>query len=198
MNSNKYPNKETPINHPIEEILQKRWSPNGFSSEKIDQETINSLFEAARWAPSAFNEQPWRYIYATQDSPEQFEKISKLLMDGNSWAKNAFILVLICAHKKLAYNNKDNSHYKYDTGAATQNINIQAASLGLVTHEMAGFFTDKAIETYKLPEEIEPIAMMAIGKYDPSNLSDDLKQRESKPRTRNPIEEFVFKGEFKI
>ena len=119
-------------------------------------------------------------------------------MDGNAWAKNAFILVLICAHKKFAKNDKDNFHNKYDTGAASQNINIQAASLGLVTHEMAGFFADKAIETYKLPEEIEPIAMMAIGHYDQSKLSDDLKQRESNPRTRKPIEEFVFKGEFKI
>ncbi len=190
-----YPEKHTPNNHEINELIKKRWSPMAFSNQKIDEAKIMSLFEAARWAPSSFNGQPWHFIYATQDQPNEFEKITSLLAEGNSWAKNAYIVALICASKNFEYKNKPNRHYAYDTGAAAQNLNLQAASMGLVTHEMAGFDVDGAPEVLNIPENVEPMAMIAIGHPGKvEELSDDLKERQKSERERKDISEFIHKG----
>lgn len=195
---NPYPQKETPSDHQIHSVIQKRWSPLAFSSDPIEEEKINSLFEAARWAPSCFNEQPWRILYATQDNSEEFDKLASLLMEGNDWAKNAYMLILACAKKTFDRKEKPNPHHKYDTGAAIENLFLQASSMDLIAHEMAGFDAEKASEIYNIPENISVIAMMAVGyPGNKEDLSEDLLERENSPRQRKELKEFVFKGEWK-
>jgi nitroreductase len=117
-----YPKKSTPANHEINELIKKRWSPVAFSPEPIETEIINSLFEAMRWAPSCFNEQPWRVIYATKDKPAEFERLSGLLNEGNYWAKEAYLLLVVCTMPNFVYNQKPNRYKEYDAGAGIENL----------------------------------------------------------------------------
>ncbi len=190
-----YPAKKTPLNFAIHPLIEKRWSPVAFSNEPIEDEKINSLFEALRWAPSSFNEQPWRIIYAVQKDKEEFDRLSSLLTEGNSWAKNAYILILVCSIPKFSYNAKPNRHYAYDSGAAMENLFLQAVSMDLMAHEMEGFDREKAHQILGVPNDIEPITMMAVGYHgDTETLSEKLKERESSPRSRKPFSEIIFKG----
>jgi nitroreductase len=195
---NEYPNNPAHTDYEIDPLLKKRWSPYAISDEKIEQTKINSLFEAARWAPSSFNEQPWRIIYATKENPDQYKKLADLLAEGNAWASNAYMLMLICAKPNFAYNDKANRNHQYDTGAAIQNLFLQATSMGLVAHEMAGFDADRAHEALSIPKDVSVLAMMALGyRGNKEALSSELKSREDKPRERKKVEEFVFEGEWK-
>ncbi len=194
---NRYPEKETPVDHEIHDLLKKRWSSFAFSSEPIEKEKINSLFEAARWAPSSFNDQPWKIIYATRDNPEDFDKMTSLLMKGNEWAADAYMMVLVCAVQEFAYNGKPNRHAEFDAGAAAENIFLQATSMGLVVHEMAGYDREKSQEILGVPKEVSSVAMLVIGyPGDSSTLSEDLMKRENAPRERKKISEFVFEGKW--
>lgn len=194
-----YPQKPAPAEHPVHDLITKRWSPLAFSSKLIEPEKIQSLFEAMRWAPSSFNGQPWRVIYATQDDKEAFEKLSSLLTEGNAWAKNAYLLLLICAVKDFEHNGKPNKHHMYDTGAAIENLFLQAVSMDLVGHEMAGYDEEKSYEILNIPKDkTQSLAMMAVGyPGEQTLLSEDQIKREQGERVRKPISEFAFKGEWK-
>lgn len=194
-----YPNNPAKTSAPIHELISNRWSPLAFSSEEIEEEKITSLFEAMRWAPSSFNGQPWRIIYATQSNPEEFENMASLLLEGNSWSKNAYMLLHICALKNFEYNGKPNRHHQYDTGAAIENLFLQANSMGLVAHEMAGYDQEKAYEVLGIPaESAVSMAMMAVGYPGKvQDLSEDLQERQNASRERKPVDELVFLGKWK-
>lgn len=191
-----YPTKKTPLAAPVLHEIRDRWSPMAFSPTPLSSEEIASLFEAARWAPSAFGEQPWRYIYAGK-SDDGRDDLEGLLVEGNSWAKNAGLLVLGFAKTVFDRNEKPNRHALYDTGCATGFLTLQATNMGLISHQMAGYNAGQANEVLGVPKEYEPAAMIAIGQAgDVSQLSDDLKKRQDAPRNRLPAEHIAMPGHF--
>ena len=188
--------KPAPSEAPIHELIRNRWSPRAFADEAIPEEVLRSLFEAARWAPSSFNEQPWAYIVATKKDKVNFEKVLGTLVEFNAaWAKNASALAIAVTRLAFAQNQAPNRNAQYDTGAATALLSVEATARGLVVHQMAGFDPDKARKTFAIPEGWEPLAAIAIGyPGNPDSLPSKLKDRELAPRTRKPIRDFVMTG----
>ena len=184
--------------YPIHELLRERWSPRAFADRIVEPEKLRSLLEAARWAPSSFNEQPWSFIVATKEHPGEYERLLSCLVEGNvRWAQHAPVLMLSVAKLAFERNQKPNRHAFHDVGLAVENMVIQATALGLAVHQMAGFHADRAREVYGIPEGHEPVAAMAIGYLDdPGRLPDDLREREVAPRIRKPLESFVFSGQW--
>ena len=174
---------------PIDELLQllqKRFSPRAFEDRSVSRETIRTLLEAARWAPSSFNEQPWRFLVATRDDPAGFEKLLGCLVPGNQeWARKAPVLMLSVAKLTFSRNDKPNRHAHHDVGLAVSQLIVQATALGLRAHQMAGYDVDKARETYVIPEGFEPVAVIAIG-YSGEEMPSS--------RTRRPQGETAFGG----
>ena len=191
-------NNPAPVEFPVNELIQNRWSPRAFSDKPVPQEVLRSLFEAARWAPSSNNEQPWAYIVATKDDAENFEKSLGALVEFNAnWAKKAPVLVIAVAELAFAKNNAPNRNAQYDVGAASLQLCLEATARGLVVHQMAGFDPETAKEAYNIPQGWEPIAAMAIGyPGDASSLPEPLQTREKAPRTRKRIREFVMSGQW--
>ena len=187
-----------PVEFPVHELIQNRWSPRAFSDKAVPQEVLRSLFEAARWAPSSSNEQPWAYIVATKDDAENFEKSLGALVEFNAnWAKKAPVMVIAVAQLAFAKNNAPNRNAQYDVGAASLQLSIEATARGLVVHQMAGFDPETAREAYDIPQGWEPIAAMAIGyPGDASSLPEPLQSREKAPRSRKRIHEFVMSGQW--
>ena len=178
---------------PIHELLKKRWSPRAFDERPVEADKLLSLFEAARWAPSSNNGQPWRFLVAGKENKVDYDRLFNCLVEGNQkWAHRAPVLLLSVA--KLQFEDgSPNRHALHDTGMAAENLAIQATALGLVTHQMAGFLIDRARMDCQIPESYEPVAMMAIGyPGDPALLSDRLRARETQPRVRKPVTEFVY------
>src|SRR6184192_1582833 len=165
--------------YPIHDLLQKRWSPRAFSAQPVESDKLRSLFEAARWAPSSFNEQPWAYIVATKDEKDNFEKILSVLVEFNAqWANGAPVLGLAVAKLAFANNNAPNRNAQYDTGAATALLSVEATARGLAVHQMAGFDPEKARQVFGIPAGWAPIAAVAIGyPGDPASLPPPLKDR---------------------
>ena len=191
------PEKPAPTDLPLIEPIKQRWSPVIFSAEPIDLKTIATLFEACRWAPSSYNEQPWRYIYATKDDGERRAKLESLLVDGNAWAKDAYLLLISFASKAFAKNAKPNPHAMHDLGTASGFLTLQAVSMGLLTHQMSGFYADKANETLGVPADFVPGSMMAVGyPGDLANAKPDMKERDAGPRQRNEQQAWVFHGKW--
>ena len=188
--------KTAKTKYPVHELLRRRWSPLAFSEQRVDPETIGSLLEAARWAPSSFNEQPWSFIIATKDDPTEYERLLSCLIEFNQqWARKAPVLMLTVASLKFARNQKDNRHAFHDVGLAAANLVVQATSLGLVVHQMAGILPDKAREVFGIPEGHEAVTGIALGyPGDAAKLDEKLRQREQAPRSRKPLAEFVFTG----
>ena len=184
--------------YPIHELLRERWSPRAFADRMVEPEELRSLLEAARWAPSSFNEQPWSFIVATKEHPGEYERLLSCLVEGNvRWAQHAPVLMLSVAKLAFERNQKPNRHAFHDVGLAVENLVIQGMALGLFVHQMAGFHADRAREVYGIPEGHEPVAAMAIGYLDdPGRLPDDLREREVAPRIRKPLESFVFSGQW--
>lgn len=182
--------------YPIDEIFINRWSPRAMSGEGVSKEELMSLFEAARWAPSSFNGQPWRFLYAFRDT-EHWERFFNLLVEGNKkWAKNAGVLVVILSRKKFEYNNKPSKTHTFDTGSAWENLALQASKKGLVAHGMEGFDYDKAREVLEIPDDYNIEAMIAIGrKGNIEDLPESLKEVE-KPSNRKKVSEIAFEGNF--
>jgi len=194
-----YPRNDATNKYQINEVIKKRWSPVAFSSEPIEPDKINSLFEAMRWAPSSRNEQPWRIIYATKGEPKDYERLASLLNEDNGYAKDAYFLGVICALKHHIYKNKPNRTYLYDTGAAAENLFLQAVSMGLAAHEMGGFDQEGVYEKLGIPEdEVYAVAMIAVGyPGDESKLSEELKKKQNKIRERKPIAEIAMRGKWR-
>ncbi len=182
--------------HPIHDLIRRRWSPRAFADKTVPPDLLRSLFEAARWAASSMNDQPWAYLVATKDDAENFAKMVSVLMDGNSiWAKNAPVLLLSVARLNFKHNGSANRVAVHDLGAANASLTLQATALGLGVHQMGGFHRDKAREVFQIPEGWEPVAAMAIGyPGDPASLPENLQKREIAPRSRQPLSEFVMSG----
>lgn len=188
--------KRAPTDFPVHDFVSERWSPRAFSDKAVPPEVLVSLFEAARWAPSSSNEQPWTYIVATRDDTENFAKLVDVLVPGNSvWAKNAPVLALAVAQLAFAKHGTSNRNAQYDVGAASAWLTVEATSRGLVVHQMAGFDAEKARLAFAIPPGWEPIAAIAIGyPGDPETLPEHLRGREIAPRTRKPLADFVMTG----
>jgi nitroreductase len=187
--------KPASADHPIFDVLARRWSTRAFSDRSVDRETLASLFEAARWASSSGNGQPWNYLVATKDNPAEHERLANVLNPGNAWAHKAPVLALSVATLHRA--DKPNRTAHHDLGLANENLVIQAVSMGLSVHMMAGFRVDMAREVFEIPANHDPVAMMAIGyPGDPASLPEDLRAKDLAPRQRRPIREFVFGGKF--
>lgn len=188
------------VQSPIHELLASRWSPRAFDERPVDGDLLRVLFEAARWAPSSNNEQPWRFVVATKEHEENWARLFECLMEGNRrWAFRAPVLVLSVASLHFEANGRLNRHAFHDTGLATQNLVLQAASHGLMARQMAGFDVEKTRADLRIPSGCEPVAMIAIGyPGDPTVLPEPLRERERGPRHRRPIDEWTFSGEWGI
>ena len=177
----------------LSDSIRERYSTVIFSSKKVDEKKLILLFEAARWAPSSFNEQPWRFIVGIKDQDDNYQKILDSLVEANQyWAKYAPVLVISLAKKNSTVKNKPNRFAQYDTGMAVGNLLGQATSMGLLVHQMGGYSVEKVRNYFDIDDEFEPMAAMAIGyKGDINLFPDDLKEREAKERYRKPLDEII-------
>lgn len=183
--------------HKVNELFLKRWSPRAMSGEEITNEELKSLFEAARWAPSSFNGQPWRFIYAKKNT-QYWDDLFNLLVPANqAWCKNAAVLVVIISRKTFEYNNKLSKTHSFDTGAAWENLALQGFLNNLVIHGMEGFDYDKAQNDLNIPKDYKVEAMFAIGKHSKLEiLPKELQEKDKILSNRKKIEEFIFEGKF--
>ena len=190
--------KPAPTDHPTHDLITHRWSPRAFATKPVPADVLRSLFEAARWAPSSNNEQPWAYLVATQDDAENFANMVSVLVEFNAnWAKKAPVLALAVSELSFAKNGTPNRNAQYDTGAASALLTVEATSRGLFVHQMAGFDPAKARQVFSIPEGWEPIAALALGyPGDPATLPQPYQDREAAPRTRKPLREFVMTGQW--
>ena len=187
--------KTTPADHPILDHIKNRWSPRVFKSDLITETHIHQLLEAARWAASSYNQQPWRFIYAHRETAAH-RKISDTLMPGNQpWAPSAPLLMLT-AVKKDFDNGRANFHAIHDLGLAVGNLSIQAQALGIGLHQMAGLDRGKAAVAFDIPEEFEVITALAAGYYggDIGQLPENLQAAEQRERSRLPLQVISAEG----
>ncbi len=184
-------------NYEISPLLLNRWSPRSMSGEPLADEELFALFEAARWAPSSFNGQPWRFVIGRRQKPEEFEKFVALLASGNKmWAKNAAVLVVVASNQRFEFDGRPSITHAFDTGAAWENLAIEAARRGLVAHGMEGFDYQRAKTELKVPADFDVLAMIAIGRRaSVEQLSEKLRAMEQ-PNTRRPLREILFEGAF--
>lgn len=188
-------NKIAKTDYPIGALIAKRWSARAFSDSPVEKQKISSLLEAARWAPSSSNEQPWRFIVFTIEDKERLEKARSVLSEGNAYARKAPVLMCGVAKKTYTHNDKDNRHYMHDVGAATAYMFLEAYNQGLVMHIMGGFDIEKARHLFGIPKGFEPTTMIAIGYYGaPEMLPEKVREKELAPRSRKAIEEWTFIG----
>jgi nitroreductase len=188
--------KKAVTDYPILPILAERWSPYGFENRPVSETDLCSLFEAARWAASSYNEQPWNYLVATRENSAEFGRLLSCLVEANqAWAKEAPVLILGIVSLRFARNNQDNRAAVHDLGLVAGNLLAEATTRGLSVHHMIGILPDKARELYQIPEFFEAWTAMAIGyKADPTKLADALRERDMALRQRKPLNKFVFTG----
>ena len=182
--------------HDIEPLLTRRWSPRSMSGEAISDQELLTLFEAARWAPSSYNAQPWRFLYARRGT-EHWDRFFKLMVAVNQgWTRHAAVLMVVVSRKTFERNGKPSPTHSFDAGAAWQNLALQGSRMGLVVHGMQGFDYEQAPTVLRVPEEFQVEAMIAVGR--PGRLEDlpeELRQREQ-PSDRKPITEIALEGGF--
>ncbi|WOO42066.1 nitroreductase family protein [Rubellicoccus peritrichatus] len=190
------PIKRAEPSHSILPQLTERYSPYVYEPKAVEQEKLLRILEAARWAASSFNEQPWRYILAERTDETAFANALECLVDANQdWAKNAGALLLCCTGKNFSYNKKPNRVNEHDLGLAGANLTIQAVHEGLQVHMMGGIVPSKIRQVYKVPEEFEPLTAIAIGyaaKPDSGHVDQSIADRDTTKRERLPLGEFVF------
>jgi nitroreductase len=182
--------------HPIDSFFADRWSPRSFVPDAIPKEDLLTIFEAARWAPSSYNNQPWRFLYARRDSATWPLFFNLLVEQNQSWAKDAPVLILVISNTKFEHNGKDAPTHSFDAGAAWQNLALQAWTKGYATHGMQGFDYDRARKDLEIPKEFKVEAMIVLGKEGPKELlAPELRERET-PNQRRPIDETFAEGKF--
>lgn len=179
--------------HPIHALLSQRYSPYAFASKPVADEDLRSLFEAARWSASSYNEQPWRFLVARSDDPG-YERLFSCLLEGNQgWAKHAPVIAIGLMSLSFSRNGKPNKAAAHDLGLATAALTLEATARGLAVHPMIGIDPERVRKLYELPADIEALTGLAIGYAgDAADLPDGLRQREEAPRVRKPLSEFVF------
>ncbi len=193
--------KRAPTTYVIHELMSQRWSPRAFSLQPVEEEKLQRIFEAARWAASSSNVQPWRFLIA-RHGEESFRKLHDCLMDGNKpWTENVPVLLLSVTDTMFPAKGdkpaRENPTAKHDLGLAFANLSLQATELGLHLHPMAGFDKEKVKAVFNIPSPYEPVTVTAIGYLaDSSTLSESLREREEAPRARKPLKEIVFEGDW--
>jgi nitroreductase len=190
--------KRAATDHAVQDLIAQRWSPYAFADRPVSKEDLLSLFEAARWAPSSYNEQPWSYLVATRDEPEEFGRLLSCLVEGNqAWAKAAPMLALGCTSLHFVRNGKPNAAAVHDLGLASAGLVLEATARGLAVHQMIGILPDRARELYQVPEGVQPLTGLAIGYAgDPAALPENLRDRDAARRPRKPLAAFVFGGKW--
>jgi nitroreductase len=183
-------------NYPVTNLILQRWSARAMSGEKIAENQLMSLFEAARWAPSSYNNQPWRFIYVTKDDTNWQKMFDILVPFNQSWAKNSSALILVLSYNKYDHNNEPASSHSFDTGAAVENLALQGVSLGLVVHTMEGFDHKKARTEFNIPEDYSIEAMIAIGKPASKEVLPQELQEKEIPSNRKTVDELISRGVF--
>jgi nitroreductase len=186
--------KKASPDHPVNALIAERWSPYSFAEKAVSGDDVRSIFEAARWAASSYNEQPWSYIVATRANDEAFERLLSCLVEGNRpWAQAAPVLAIGCTSLKFAANGQPNAAAHHDLGLASATLTIEATARGLSVHQMIGILPDRARELYNIPEGVEPLTALAIGyRGEPDALPESYRPRDLAPRRRKPVGEFVF------
>lgn len=187
-------NKEVNTNLKIMEDIKKRWSPRAFDNKKnIEIDKLNRIFEAARWAPSCFNEQPWRFIVGRKEKGYEYQKILNCLTESNQvWAKTAPVLIIACTKKRFDLDNSANNWAAYDTGQSVAFMILQAMHEGVFAHQMAGFSKDKAIADFNIPEEFTPTTAIALGYLGDINLLPEvLQEKEKEEQLRHPLSKLI-------
>lgn len=182
------------VDHEILDLFRTRWSPRAFADRPVEPEKIQRMLEAARWTMSSYNEQPWRYLVATKETPEAHQKLLQCLTKGNrEWARLAPVLMLAFYKTTFSGNDERNRVAKHDLGAASAALTFQATAMGLCVHQMAGIQRDVIRDAYDVPEEFEPATGIAVGYLgDPEQLPEGRREAERRPRSRMPLSEFVF------
>lgn len=180
------------------ELLTRRWSPRAFAPRAVEADKLHTLFEAARWAPSCYNEQPWSFLVTRRGSDASYQQLLSCLVPANqAWAATAPVLVLNCARKTFSHNGQPNRWALYDLGLAVGNLLCEATHLGLVVHQMAGFDAAMAHSQLGLPAEYDAVAAMAVGYLgDPALLPVGVEEKAADKRERKAMAEFVFAGEW--
>ncbi|WP_037576194.1 nitroreductase family protein [Sporocytophaga myxococcoides] len=180
----------------VHELIENRWSPRAYLSKEVENEKLQRIFEASRRAPSAMNEQPWRYVVGLKKDVNVWKSIADSLNESNQiWAQHAPVLILTLVKKHYTRNGSENTSRHYDLGQSVAYLSIQATNEGLFLHQMGGFSREKAIENLQIPEEFEPVTVIALGyKGDLNSLPPNLQEREKQMVNRFPINELVFSG----
>lgn len=183
--------------HAVHGLITERWSPYSFSDRAVALAELRSLFEAARWAPSSYNEQPWSYIVATKDDADGFERLLSCLVEGNQgWAKAAPVLAIGCTRLDFTRNGKPNAAAQHDLGLASANLSFEATARGIAVHQMIGILPDRVRELFAVPENVLPLTALAIGYHnaDATHLAEDVRARDNARRGRKPLAEFLHGG----
>jgi len=186
--------KTAQTEYPIHQLISKRWSPYIFDKRMVNTDDLHSIFEAARWAASSNNEQPWYYVVGTKDNPEQINKVLSCLVEANQqWAKAAPVLALGIVGNLFKRNNKPNRWAIHDLGQASANLSIEATARGISVHQMAGINPDKAKTEFNIPDNYEAVTALAIGYTSDNNTtSEEYRKRDTTPRTRRPLSEWIY------
>jgi len=191
-----FPERPGDVSVPITEALRHRWSPYRFHSEHdVDEEDLRGVLEAARWAPSSYGEEPWRFIVARRTDAHR-SSLEGTLTEGNAYARRASVLIATLAKSTFSRNGKPNRVALHDVGLATGNLLAEATARGLITHPMGGFDKDAFREEFQVPEDYAPVAVIALGHHDPDLDDELLIRREGRKRRRRPLTETVFAGQF--
>jgi len=184
----------------LHDLIQARWSPRAFDPDRpVSPDDLLALLEAAHWAPSCFNDQPWRFVVCNKAADETgwHNALSVLAEKNRRWAKNAPVLMLAVAMENFNHNGQPNRWAMYDTGAASVSLCLQATALGMSVHQMGGFDAEQAREVFKLPGDCRPMAMMAVGyQAEADVLDNDFKEAESAARSRAALNERFFAGQW--
>ena len=183
---------------PLHDLIAKRWSPRAVAHKPVSKDDLISVLEAARWAASSNNAQPWRFIVATKDDAASYDAaLAGFVVRNQRWAKTAPVLIFGCARKTFEANGNPNNHASYDLGAAVAQLTAQASALGLVVHQAAGIERDVVRKTFNVPEEFDIVVGFTLGyQGDPDSLPEELPGREREARARKPLGEIVFGGAF--
>lgn len=186
--------RQAPADHEIHSLLRSRWSPRAFTKEPVSHEVILRLLEAARWAPSSNNEQPWAFIVVSGDDQPRFQTALECLVEFNQgWVKHAPLILFTLAHRTFTKDGRANAYAWHDIGLAVAQLTLQATHEGLGVHQLAGIHPELVKQKYQVPDDWQPVSALAIGwPGSPEQLPDALKARETAPRVRKPLKDFVF------